>query len=71
MNTPWPSAQYFARFGSRAANSGYDYFWHLTDIVQVADLGIRVQVRKHANRVRSHGRDRGPGMVGWQAKGYN
>jgi len=29
MNTPWPSAQYFARFGSCAANSGYDCFWQI------------------------------------------
>ena len=34
---------------------------------QVPNSGVGVQVRKHANHVRSHGWDRGAGMVGWQA----
>ena len=32
MNTAWPSAQYFVRFGSRAPNSGYDCLRRLADI---------------------------------------
>jgi len=35
---------------------------------QTSNLGVRVQVRKHANHVLSDGRDRGPGVVGWQAQ---
>jgi len=38
MNAAWPSAQFFARFGSRAPDSGYDCFWRNAAIRLRADF---------------------------------
>jgi hypothetical protein len=43
MNTASPSAQYFVRFGSPAADSGYGCFWREADIAfPLADVTFGV-----------------------------